>query len=132
MSYCRFSSDNWKSEVYVYANVSGAWTIHVAGNKIVGDVPEEDLSFLSIKDRESPEYKAAIQRFTDGHKAALGFLATASRCDLTLPHAGETFDTASPGDCADKLEELAALGYHIPAGVIDDLRAEQRGPNDVD
>lgn len=29
MSYCRWSSDNFKCDVYVYADVSGGWTTHV-------------------------------------------------------------------------------------------------------
>lgn len=76
MSYCRWSCLDFKSDVYVYANINGAWTIHVAGNRV-------------------------------------------------LPHACETFDTASPGECADKLQELADLGYCVPDWVIPDLRSEQ-------
>jgi hypothetical protein len=125
VSYCRFSSDNWKSEVYVYANVSGAWTIHVAGNKVVGPVPEEDLSFLDLE-KDSPEWQAAADRWVASHKVAMDYLRTAERRDITLPFAGETFDTASPGECADKLQELVDIGYHVPDGVIADLREEQQ------
>ena len=46
MSYCRWSSDNWKCDLYCYEDVSGGITTHVAGNRIVGDIPEAPLSLL--------------------------------------------------------------------------------------
>lgn len=45
--------------------------------------------------------------------------------DITLPHAGESFVDDSPGECADRLETLAALGYYVPQYAIDALRDEQ-------
>ena len=37
MSYCRFSSDDWQCDVYVYADVAGGWTTHVAAVRFVFD-----------------------------------------------------------------------------------------------
>ena len=33
MSYCRWSSDGFKSDVYVYADVAGGFTCHVTDGK---------------------------------------------------------------------------------------------------
>ncbi len=82
MSYCRWSTDEFRCDLYIYANVNGYWTIHVAG------------------------------RTRDGE-------------DITLPHAGATFDLPSPRECADKVDELVALGFNCPDYVAEDLRAEQ-------
>ena len=40
MSYCRFSSDNWKSDVYSWADCDGGYITHVAANRVVGDAPQ--------------------------------------------------------------------------------------------
>lgn len=36
MSYCRFSSDDGKSDVYVYHSVQGGYVTHVAGRRSTG------------------------------------------------------------------------------------------------
>lgn len=38
MSYCRFSSDNWKSNVYAYESVEG-FEVYVASHRIVDELP---------------------------------------------------------------------------------------------
>lgn len=116
MSYCRFSSDNWKSDVYVYANVNGGWTTHVAANRTVGDPPEEaDLTQVNIDDGS----------WLASHKAAMAFLDAAERLPIGLPHDGASFCDATPGECADRLKALRAEGYHVPQYAIDDLEDDQ-------
>lgn len=113
MSYCRWSSDNWKSDVYVYEHVSGVWVTHVAGNRVVGDVPRVPRPTRENKD----EWLAA-------HRVQMEFLETAARTDIDLPYAGESFDDGTPGECADRLEALRTLGYNVPQYAIDVLRDE--------
>lgn len=36
MSYVRWSSDDFKSDVYCYVDMSGGFTTHVADNRIIG------------------------------------------------------------------------------------------------
>ena len=43
---------------------------------------------------------------------------------IGLPEDGETFNDATAGDCADRLEYLRALGYQVPQYAIDALREE--------
>jgi len=50
MSICRFSSDNWKSDVYIYESECGI-ELHIASSRIISDIPK--LPPLS-------EYKKAI------------------------------------------------------------------------
>lgn len=115
MSYCRWSSDDFKSDLYVYASVHGCWTIHVAANRIVGEVPPCSLSLLKTDGPEA--YMAA-------RKVRTAFMDTAEHVPIGLPHDGETFNLASPGECADKCAELATMGYHVPDGVVAALREE--------
>lgn len=116
MSYCRWSSCNFGCDLYVYEDTGGGWTIHVAGNRVVGKVPETVWPV-----DESPE---ARDRFVTTHNVQMEFLATAQREPIPLPHAGATFNLPTARACAEKVEELAALGYRVPSYVATDLREE--------
>ena len=111
MSYCRWSSMGFMCDVYVYENVAGCWTTHVAGNRITKPAPELDTSSVELF------------RITRARQAE--HLATAKRAPIGLPHDGETFHDETPGDCAKRLRELMALGYIVPQYAIDALEAEQ-------
>lgn len=111
MSYCRFSSDDWQSDIYCYCG--GNWVVHIAGNRVVGDIPK------------TPELtNETIPAYMEAHKAQMAFLGTCERQKIELPHAGESFDYDTAGDCADDLERLRSIGYHVPQYAIDELREE--------
>lgn len=118
MSYCRWSSDDFKSDFYAYEHVDGTWTIHMAGSRIVGECPPR-------KWPTNADDAAQVTDFVVSSRAQSAFLETAQHEPIGLPHDGETFKLRSPGACADKCAELAAMGYHLPAGVIEALREEQ-------
>jgi hypothetical protein len=113
MSYCRFSSDNWKSDVYVYAHVDGTWTTHVAGRKRVGELPEHPSWNEPIDDdwmRRAREHAAAV--------------SAAEMVPIGLPHDGKTFKDGSPGECWATLVMLKTAGYHVPQYALDELYDE--------
>jgi hypothetical protein len=116
MSYCRFSSDDFQCDVYVYEHCYGGWQIHVACNRVVFKEP------LPEKVECTPEnalaYAERMSRVTEMVRAA-------DHVDIDLPHNGESFNESSPGACADRLEYLRGLGYVVPQRAIDALRGEQ-------
>lgn len=114
MSYCRFSTDQFRCDVYVYEHCGGWHQIHVAGNKHVSDKPRPAPVSL---DAPFAEYMAADDALT-------AWMDQATRVAIDLPHAGESFECAGPLECAEKLEELKALGYVVPQFAIDALREE--------
>jgi len=116
MSYCRWSCDNWKSDVYVYESNEGFMT-HVATNRVVGDVPEEP----DIRDAEAGEW-------IEAHRAAMVYLETAERRAIGLPSDGKTFVDDDAADCAATLLRLREQGYHIPQHSIDGLLEEATEP----
>ena len=119
MSYCRWSSDNWKCDLYCYEYCEGGWTTHVASNRIVGDVPQ----VLNLLTADRDEWVAS-------HKAACAFLDTAEHQEIGLPYDGETFNDPTLEAFRDRLMHLRYLGYNFPnymLQTIDDEIAEEQG-----
>ena len=114
MSYCRWSSDDYQSDVYVYEHCDGFWATHVAGRRYVftGPLPPPLPSGAS-----SDEWLAR-------HRIVSAMLDSETMQDIGLPHDEETFNDPTPAACADRLESLRALGYRVPQYAIDELRAE--------
>ena len=142
MSYCRFSSSNWRSDVYVYEHCYGGWVTHVAGSRrAIPPIPDIPIHWMpsfggkwSMVDRKMT-YPSRWHRYA----ARIGFgvwalwhhlnmlsLAAIPLKSIGLPHDGESFSAETPGECADRLESLRALGYFVPQYAIDALREESR------
>lgn len=109
MAYCRWSD----CDVYVYEDVSGGWTTHVAARRnVAGKGPAIDWS--------SPDTILVSYQASDKwHKENTDY------ADIKLPSAGKSFYDDSPGECADRLAALKAEGFDVPQDVIDELRNEQ-------
>jgi len=118
VSYCRFSSDSWRCEVYCYEDCSGGFTTHVAGNRIVGDVPQ-DLPWPSKVMSESE-----VEQWMVRHNEQMAFLDTCERKPIGLPHDGDSFNDPDEESMLARLIGLQALGYHVPQYVIDGLKED--------
>ena len=121
MSYCRFSSDDFMCDVYVYETIHGGFQVHVAGNRLVYKEPIPPEVPIPEKN-EGPEFEAFVSRYRTMQRMR----DEAEREYIDLPYAGDTFGFSSAGECANKLEELRTLGYNVPQYAIDALREEQR------
>ena len=115
MSYCRFSSDDWQCDVYVYADCNGGWTTHVAGRrpvfkeKLPDPIPLESSNIREWMERDRKVFKM----LDDAEMVGIGF-----------EHDGESFNHDTPGECADWLKELSEMGYNVPQYAIDSLRED--------
>ena len=121
MSYCRFSSDDFVCDVYVYEHCHGFWAIHVACNRVV---PCEPMP-LSLTDEND------VNAWCNRIKEVSRIVDASEREPIGLPEDGETFEEPSPGACADRLDSLKAMGYVVPQRAIDALRDEQRVIDEV-
>ena len=79
--------------------------------------------------RESLPCDEYPQRYTDGKKEWDGVWRTPKDSEYIdlheiSAHAGETYSSDTPGDCADLLEEIRASGLNVPQYAIDSLREE--------
>jgi hypothetical protein len=115
MSFCRFSDDNFKSDVYAYESADG-FVVHVASNRVVGDVPARpsiaDIPYI------------APGEFSRAHQAQHEFLETAERAPIGGPYDGQSFRYATLRELHDGLLQLRADGYHVPQFALDDIEEE--------
>ncbi len=114
MSYCRWSSDNFKCDVYCYEDVSGGWTTHVAASKAVGDIPPADDD-LFMND---------VEKWLLAHRKQMDFLATTERKPIGLPHDGKSFNDPDLQSFRGRLTMLKDAGYNVPAYVFETIDEE--------
>lgn len=114
MSYCRWSSDNWRSDVYCYESDQGYMT-HVASNRVVGDIPPWP-TFETLK--------SDVSEYMRQYQAMMDFLDTAERAPIGLPHDGESFCDSTPEDFLQTLTMLQEAGYNVPQYAFDTVREE--------
>jgi hypothetical protein len=115
VSYCRWSSDDYQCDVYVYEDVCGGFTTHVAGGRYVFKEP------LPPPVSWDPQN---MQAWFDRHDKVTQMVEDAETQAIGLPHDGESFNDDTAEECANRLEALRALGYNVPQYAIDALREE--------
>lgn len=113
MSYCRFSSDNWKCDLYCYQSNEG-YVTHVATNRAVG-VPEIDRQLWENK---------KIDELTKAYRDQSDYLGTCERVPIGLDHDGKTFTNDNLRDFLDTLKMLRRTGYNLPDRVIEEVTEE--------
>jgi hypothetical protein len=112
MSYCRWSSNDFCCDLYVYEGDDGI-VIHVASRRILGDVPKLDW--------------ASAETLYSTYKKQDEFMQTAQREDIGLSQDGESFYGLSHVAAISLLEMLRDEGYKFPYDVIECLMEELNG-----
>ncbi len=110
MSYCRWSSNDFGCDLYVYEGEDG-FAIHVASNRVVGNVPSVDWS--------------SAEKLHETYKAQMEFLDSANREPIGLQYDGESFYGLDHENAVDTLLVLEAAGYIFPGHIITDIKEEQ-------
>ena len=132
MSYCRFSSDNFQCDVYVYAHCGNWYQVEVASRRdpetnIAPDYPH--WVFDGRKDDYSEaervahwdEYQIKYKQWSNLRESD-----DYPWVDLTKisSFAGKSMSFASSDECASMLERLREDGLIVPQYAIDCLREE--------
>lgn len=112
MSYCRFSSMDFTCDIYAYESNEG-YVIHVAANRVVGDIPKTPNIFTT-----------PIEEYQKLYKAQLDFLETAEREYIDHPAAQQTFVLDTLEAFGDKLLELKKEGFIFPEHVFVQIENE--------
>lgn len=106
MSYCRWSSDSHRSDVYAYQSDTG-FEIDIARYR--HDLPDDAVA-PTFDDPDWPaKYDAWIETLRASELVPIG-----------LPFDGQRFVYDTEDEMMAKLAELAAIGYHVPAGLLAD------------
>lgn len=113
MSYCRWSTDDYMCDLYVYDSVSGGIAIHIATNRLTYKEPLPDsVSYLDIG------------AFMARNEKVGKMVDEADRVKIDLPYAGESWDGLSNDEAIEFLIELRQLGYRFPEHVIGMIQEE--------
>ena len=120
MSFCRFSSDDWNSDVYVYADIAGGYTVHVAANRVL--IERDGLPPITAG-LSADRHKWA-QQWVARHQATMRQLDEASREQIDHPDAGDSHWSLPAEDVYHLLARLASEGFHVPEGVAEAVLAE--------
>lgn len=116
MSYCRWSSDCYQSDVYVYEDTSGGWTTHVAGSR-----------HHPLKPCPTPPAKHTVEATMAYWMECDEWLAGVSNWEFqNIDHeaAGRTFNDPTAKDCAERLRRMQSEGLIVPQYAIDALEVE--------
>jgi hypothetical protein len=125
MSYCRWSSDDFKCDLYCYEDVNGGWTTHVASNRIVGECPPLEIP-------PHPPTEAQLREFQKTNNARHAFLDACDRSPIGLPYDGKTFHDYSLEEFRARIVALREIGYQCPDYVLDEIDEEIASPPNVE
>lgn len=108
MSYCRWSTDSFRCDLYCYEDVGGGYMTHVAARRIDDGAPREDWG-LMVSDPDE---------FMRQHVALLEWMETHPLRPIGLDYDGLTFHDPTPGEFLDRLMMLRRAGYRFPDDVL--------------
>jgi len=102
--------------LYCYESGNG-FTTHVAGRRRVGHIPDDRWSDFIQK-------KITVEEYVKLHKEQMEAVKACSWENITLPHAGETFDEPDLESFKERLLYLRRLGYCFPDYVLSTIDEE--------
>ena len=124
MAYCRFSSDNFKSDVYCYYSASG-YLVMVANNRITSPIPEASLHSMFVDgDPQKGTTEATLSAWSAQNKLHNEALDAAVRAPIGLPEDGNSYTFDYPEEAVAYLKELREMGYHVPEQAFLGLQEE--------
>lgn len=128
MSYCRWSDMNGYCDVYVYEDVNGGYTCHVAGQRIPSGAPYigYDLLMASALAGSNSEKSPAWELYQKNKEIRDEWAKDNEPVPIEHELAGSSFNCPTPGEMADHLEKLAREGFIVPGHAVISLREEQR------
>lgn len=115
MSYCRWSSDNFKCDLYCYEDSGGGFTTHVASNRVLDDIPKVPHIL-----------KVTTEEYMEAHKLQSIFLDSAEHRPIGLPYDGKSFNDDDLQSFLERLLLLREVGYNFPDFVLSTVNDEIR------
>lgn len=122
MSFCRWSSEGGKCDVYVYADVKGGYTCHIAHYRVINIDEAPPAPTLDMVARGGEE---GVKKYLEMSDARHEWIERHG-VRQTVPHgmAGQTVNLGGAEEMALFLERLKSEGVNVPQYAIDELREE--------
>jgi len=117
MSYTRWSTDNFRSDVYCYPHIDGHYQLEIASSR----------EMESSEDTNSRvRYRMPIDLPYAGHSFSFDTLKelynkVRYRMPIDLPYAGHSFSFDTLEELFNKLTELKILGYYIADSAFNNI-----------
>jgi hypothetical protein len=118
MAYCRFSCDNFRSDVYVYEgdDVDNFFiTVQIASSKYVFCKDAPDVPALNSNN--AADVYVALQKLS-------AYLRDRPRIRIIKDHAGKTYHFNDIPGTIVFLRQLQQLGYHVPEHAFERLNQD--------
>lgn len=125
MSYCRWSSMDFKCDLYCFEHVAGHYQTYVAGNKVVSPIfPDAPWKLLTKGGR------IGMWLWGWWHRLHMFTVSHGIRRDITLPHAGASFEDETLEEFKGTLLMLRSTGYRFPDYVLQAVDEEIQDRDD--
>lgn len=140
MALCRWSSDDFKCDLYIYQSVHGGIEVNIAVSRRTHDpssLPEwpEAPEFPGGEiDQSDPAWQDYVRKYIERKRALMELLDNADLEPIGGPLDGRTFSFETPREVVQFLEEevIPCGKYTFPEGLIDDLKNWELIPDDDD
>lgn len=131
MSYCRWSTDDFQCDLYVYYSVGDFYQIYVANNKVIykEELPPR-LDFPEL-DASEEERKGWADKFLARNKKISQMIEDGERVQIGLPYDGQSFECETEEEAISTLKMLKEAGYRFPDYVIEVIEEEKNGKLEV-
>lgn len=125
MSYCRWSSDDFRCDLYCYEDVGGGWTTCVARSKrvIPADAFPPEIPWVKSEESELKR-KAWAAEWFERHQTVMKMLDNFPLEPIGLPYDGETYNDPNLELFLARLLMLREAGYRFPDHVLEDVKKE--------
>ena len=117
MSYCRFSTDNFRCDLYAYGSHDG-YHLHVAGNRVVWDPPPSPYRPESLQ--------LPTEEFNRINREYHQTLLKAPREFIDLEGAGGHHVFATLRELRDSIADHLQRGFQAPAWLLPSIDEEIR------
>jgi hypothetical protein len=123
MSYCRWSCDDYRCDLYCYEDVSGGYTTHVASSRYHWEPPSPSPYDMAEMDRllRAEPGGAAWQRSMKDYNAKL---AEAPIVPIGLSCDGQSFNDPDLASFRQRVADLIEMGYRVPPYVLETIDEE--------
>jgi hypothetical protein len=113
MSFCRWSSDDYTCDLYVYQHHAGHYVIHVAAGRF-----DFDRSTL-------PALDGTTTRWIERHMEITKRIESAKTVPIGLPYDGKSCICNSRPHLVKVMRELKEMGYCVPDWAITNVEVEE-------